>query len=174
MELTTFVNLLLGIGIGFSLHRSRFCFAGAFRDFIMFKDNGLFKALVLTLLLSSIGFAAVQIIYGHWGLSTPGNIYPLNIATLFGGTLFGIGMVIAGGCTFSVFLRLGEGFTLFALVLVGVAIGSLLGAYHFSWWHQEILALPSFYFPDLFNWPFALLLQCGALAFLYRYLQKYD
>lgn len=90
-------NLLIGFLLGYALHRSRFCFAGAFRDFILFRDGGLFKALVISLGLSTLLFAGIQYYYMISSETIPGNFYSIGLYTIIGGILFGFGMVIAGG-----------------------------------------------------------------------------
>jgi hypothetical protein len=53
---------------------------------------------------------------------------PLSPRVVFGGVAFGIGWAIAGACPGVAFAQLGEG-RLFALVpLVGLLLGTLLGA----------------------------------------------
>ncbi len=163
------INLLCGCMLGYALHRARFCFAGAFRDFLLFKDGGLLKALIVSLMLSTILFAGVQ----SFRLSTsgilPGNFYPIGLYTIVGGILFGIGMVVAGGCVCSIFLRLGEGFKVFVFVFIGLVAGSMVGAAQYSWWAEKFTWLKPVFLGDIGNWGVAILVQITILALLYRY-----
>ncbi|TEB04370.1 putative inner membrane protein [Pelotomaculum schinkii] len=54
---------IVGIAIGIVLRYSRFCFAGAFRDPFLIKNTKLMRALLLSLMISTIGFAIIQ--YGY-------------------------------------------------------------------------------------------------------------
>lgn len=166
----TIINLLIGVVLGYALHRSRFCFAGAFRDYILFRDNGLLKALLMSLCLSTILFSGVQLFYISNGGGLPGNFYPMGLPTILGGIIFGIGMVIAGGCVCSIFLRLGEGFTLFIFVLLGLGLGSLLGASQWQWWQSKFGWVQPVFLGEVIWWPLAVLLQVAALLGAVKYL----
>src|SRR5215216_3673106 len=87
---------LLGLAFGFVLQRSRFCFASAFRDLFLLGDARVMKGIIA-------GFAVLMarlLPEVRFGSLPPGaTVLPLGIHTLVGGVLFGIGMVLAGGCT---------------------------------------------------------------------------
>ena len=168
------INLLLGFALGYSMHRSRFCFAGAFRDFMLFKDGGLLKALLACLLCSTLLFAVVQFGVQYVTGELPGNFYPIGLYTIVGGILFGIGMVIAGGCVCSIFLRLGEGFKVFIFVLIGLVAGSMAGSVHYSWWQQTFTWFEPVFLGELLSWPLALLIQIAILGILYRYVVQIE
>lgn len=174
MSYLVIVNLLLGVALGYSLHRSRFCFAGAFRDFILFKDTGLLKAILISLIISSLLFSLVQFSSYQEGAMLLGNFYSIGLYTLVGGLLFGLGMVIAGGCVCSIFLRLGEGFKLFVFVLLGLGMGALAGAGHYPWWAERFTWLEPIFLGDLLGWPLALALQVAILTGLFLYLKRVD
>ena len=174
MSYLMIANLLLGLVLGYCLHRSRFCFAGAFRDFILFKDTGLLKAILISLIISSLLFSLVQFSSYQKGVTLVGNFYSIGLYTLVGGLLFGMGMVIAGGCVCSIFLRLGEGFKLFIFVLLGLGIGALAGAGHYHWWEERFTWLEPIFLGDLLGWPLALAFQVTILTALVLYLRKLD
>jgi hypothetical protein len=50
----------LGIAFGFTLQRSRFCFASAFRDLFLFGSARKIKAIMLGLAIASLGFAVIM------------------------------------------------------------------------------------------------------------------
>ncbi len=126
-------NLLLfwvtGLAFGFILQRSRFCFTASLRDPYLTGSTSLTKAVLIAFALTSIGFAAIQ-----YGTGVEPYIAPLSLATVFGAFLFGIGMVVAGGCASGTLMRVGEGFAMNTLALLFFIIGSLIGAYHTGWW----------------------------------------
>lgn len=100
-------GLFTGLAFGFVLQRGRLCFNSGFRDLRLMKDNFLFKAIVLILALETIAFHLMAQ-FGWIQL----NPKPLNwLAVIAGAFIFGIGMVLAGGCASGTTYRVGEGNT---------------------------------------------------------------
>lgn len=126
-------NLVLfwitGIAFGFILQRSRFCFTASLRDPYLTGSTTLTKAVLVAFALTSIGFAAII-----YGTGNAPYIAPLSLATAIGAFMFGIGMVIAGGCASGTLMRVGEGFFMNMIALLFFIIGSLIGAYHTGFW----------------------------------------
>jgi len=100
-------GLLIGIIFGVILQRGRICFNSAFRDVLIFKDNYLMKLAALAIALQSI----TLLLFAQLGVIKLAPM-PLNwIANIVGGYIFGLGMVLAGGCASGVTYRIGEGMT---------------------------------------------------------------
>ncbi|MCL7414237.1 MAG: YeeE/YedE family protein [ANME-2 cluster archaeon] len=122
------VGLLFGIAFGAVLQRGRFCMASAARDLFLTKDTYLAKGVVYSIIFSSIGFFAIE----SMGL-IEFQIKPLGLQNVIGGLLFGVGMVVAGGCASGVLYRAGEGyitaFTAIFGVLTGMAVYAELHQY---------------------------------------------
>ncbi|MGB9666366.1 MAG: YeeE/YedE family protein [Candidatus Cryosericum sp.] len=118
-------GLLVGILFGVVLQRSRLCFNSAFRDIKLTKDNYLLKMALVAILVETIGFqAAAQ--FG-WIKLSPLPFIPL--ADIIGGFIFGMGMVLAGGCASGITYRIGEGYvTAFvAAIFFGVTAAAVRG-----------------------------------------------
>ena len=81
--------------------------------------------------------------------------------------LFGIGMMLGGGCASGTLMRVGEGFTMHLLVLVFFIFGSLFGANNFGWWSKQFVPAKGVFLPDILGWPIALLFQFGALLAIF-------
>jgi uncharacterized membrane protein YedE/YeeE len=117
-----FGGFFVGILFGFALQRGRFCTNSAIRDAILLKDNTLLKSVFIAVLVAMIGFALMSmaglIKYSptplFWG------------ANLVGGFIFGIGMVLAGGCASGVTYRVGEGMIGALSALIGLTISATL------------------------------------------------
>jgi uncharacterized membrane protein YedE/YeeE len=126
-------NLVLfwvtGLAFGFILQRSRFCFTASLRDPYLTGSTSLTKAVLIAFALTSIGFAAIQ-----YGTGVEPYIAPLSLATCIGAFMFGIGMVVAGGCASGTLMRVGEGFFMNMIALIFFIVGSLIGAYHTGFW----------------------------------------
>lgn len=171
---------VVGIAIGIVLRYSRFCFAAAFRDPLLIHNTKLMRALLLALMISSAGFAAVQYRYlqNHPNANyseIPGILNSVGIHTAIGAFLFGIGMVIAGGCASGVLMRIGEGHALPWFALLGFFVGTVLGANHYSFWFKHIIHNTAvIYFPEHLNFGIVLLLQTAVLIGLYFLASRYQ
>jgi len=101
------VIVVAGFAIGFIMHRSRLCFARAFREPFMTAEGDMTKAVILALAIG-IPIAALlfqkKIIDPYLAIPTA-----FWIGSLAGGLVFGIGMVFAGGCASGSLWRMGEG-----------------------------------------------------------------
>ena len=115
-------GLIVGVIFGFVLQRGRFCMNSAFRDIIVMKEYMLLKAVVLAIVVQMIGFhlmATMEIIQLNpkpffWG------------AMIFGGFIFGVGMVLAAGCASGTTYRVGEGMMGSFVALLGLMIGTVI------------------------------------------------
>jgi uncharacterized membrane protein YedE/YeeE len=99
--------LLCGTAFGLIIQRTRLCFVRGFRDIFMTGEGEVSRALALSVIISTLGFAALK-----WtGLRAEGIYVPQAFwfGGLVGGIIFGFGMVIAGGCGSGSVWRAGEG-----------------------------------------------------------------
>ncbi len=103
--------LLLGIAVGIVIQRSRFCFATAFRDIVY--GGGEFRRSVrlhIGIILGIIVGATGVFILKYQGIIDPMlYVKSSSIFNILGGILFGLGMVIAGGCASGSLWRAAEG-----------------------------------------------------------------
>jgi len=159
-----------GLAFGYILQRARFCFTAAMRDPFLTGGTNLSKAVLLAFAITSIGFLAIKYGAHAQGLPIPGQAYiaPVSLATAIGAFMFGIGMVISGGCASGTLMRVGEGFTMQLLSLFFFVVGSLWGAYDFGWWKLNvILKGKAVFLPDLFGWLGAIIIQLLIIALLW-------
>jgi hypothetical protein len=154
---------LFGLSFGFVLQRSRFCFVAAFRDPFITGNTSLSRAVVIALAAATPGMALVA-----WTGVTLADVHPAGWHTLTGGLLFGVGMVLAGGCASGNLMRVGEGHLLQWLVLGAFIGGSLWGARDFGWWQQvSISRSPTLFLPKVLGWGPALVIQLLVLGLIY-------
>lgn len=158
---------MFGVIAGFTLQRSRFCFTASLRDPVLTGGTSLTKAVVIAIAIATAGFAAIQFAAASKGTAIPGNISPAGIHVAVGATLFGIGMVIAGGCASGTLMRVGEGFLMQMLSLVFFIIGSLWGAKDFGWWSKNFMPKKGVFLPDVLGWAPAIFLQFALLLGIY-------
>ncbi|MEW9095857.1 MAG: YeeE/YedE thiosulfate transporter family protein [Clostridiaceae bacterium] len=172
----------IGVLIGFVLQRSRFCFTAGFRDPIVVGSTSVLRAIIIGLIICTIGFALIQFNYLQHNPTAkisdiPGSIHPVGMHTVIGAFIFGIGMVIAGGCASGMLMRIGEGFLLQIIVLIGFMIGALLSANKFKFWHNKFISKsPIIYLPKYLNLDIRIvaLAQIVILIILYLIAYIYD
>lgn len=164
-QLSPKLALVLGLGtaLGFAMQKSRFCFAAAIRDPLLVGMTHLTQALILLIALSIAGFTLIVWVGEARGISYSLNVFPLGVHTLVGGVLFGIGMVLAGGCASGVLMRIGEGFGMQMLALGGLLIGALLGKLTVAHWRFVFGERPGIFLPDKIGWFGTLFLEFGVL-----------
>jgi len=112
--------LATGLVFGFVMQRGGFCLTRAISNAALMGDTTILRAYVLALLVAMVG---VQILGVTGAVEIP--LRPLHwLANVVGGALFGVGMIVSGGCSGSTWYRLGEGAVGAAVVLLGFAIGA--------------------------------------------------
>jgi len=99
--------VLAGFAIGFVLHRSRLCFARAFREPFVTGEGEMTKAMILAL---AVGIPLAALLFQKKVID-PYVAIPATfwIGSSLGGLIFGMGMVFAGGCASGSLWRMGEG-----------------------------------------------------------------
>lgn len=112
-------GLVVGALLGFILQRGRFCITGAFRDLWISRSWRWFTAFLLAIAVQAVGVAVLT----GAGSITPEIPRLSVVATIAGSFLFGIGIVLAGGCATGTYYRAGEGLvgSWFALVAYATA-----------------------------------------------------
>lgn len=168
---------ITGICFGYILQRARFCFTASMRDPYLTGGTTLTRAVLIAFAITTVGFTAIKYGYFKNGLPIPGMSYvvPVSAATLVGAFLFGIGMVIAGGCASGTLMRVGEGFQMQVISLAFFIIGSLWGAHDFGWWKYNFISKgKAIFLPDVFGWFWSVVIQLGIIFLLYIAAEKYQ
>ncbi len=142
----------LGLGFGVVLQRSRFCFTAAFRDLLQFRSGRTMEGVIIGMAVATAGFGAHMynlLPNPFLGPVAPeAHATPVSLALVVGGVLFGLGMVIAGGCVSGSLYRIGEGYVASWVSLGGLLAGLLLASYHWNWWWQHFIRdAPVIWFP---------------------------
>ena len=118
--LTMLSGLAVGLAFGYALQRGRFCTNTGFRDILLIGDSTLFRAWALAVVVQMVGVTALASL----------ELLPITVppfwwaANILGGLVFGVGMVLAGGCSSGTCYRVGEGLagSLVALIAFGIGI----------------------------------------------------
>ncbi len=124
--------VILGLSLGFILQKGRFCLNSAFRDIIFIQDLTLFRSYLLCVVIAVIGTnlledaGLIMTFDQETGQFVSTGLLRQNfvpIANIIGGFLFGLGIVLAGGCASGIVYRLGEGQIAALIAIVGFFFG---------------------------------------------------
>lgn len=118
---------IFGGAFGLLVHRGQICFTAAFRDLWVSGRAAMAKAIALSMAVGSVLTFVVI------GAGTPALIHVVAPSTVIGGALFGLGIVLAGGCETGMMYRAMEGQVHFWFVFAGNIVGASVLAY--GWDH---------------------------------------
>jgi len=133
-------SLLIGLIVGFLGQRSRMCFVGGFRDFLMIGDKDLLKGVIaffasawLTIwILSMVGklipelYSIVNVKYVMYPSFLSVLLSKFMIVSLIGGLGLGLFSTLAGGCPLRQHVMAGQGRIDSIVYLLGFYIGIII------------------------------------------------
>lgn len=114
------IAMLFGIAFGYIISRAQICFTSAFRDIFLTGRGYMARAVVIGMMLSTIG------VFSYIMLGLPPKIMWAGPNAIIGGLLFGFGIVVAGGCECGWMYRAVEGQVHYWIVGIGNVIGSTI------------------------------------------------
>ncbi|MDQ0483172.1 putative membrane protein YedE/YeeE [Alkalihalobacillus hemicentroti] len=136
------VLFALGLLLGYCLLHARFGFTSAFRQLLSVGNGTAIQSHMLMLAVASTLFAPILSNgFGLFGTTPTGYVFPVGTSVVVGSFLFGIGMQLGGGCASGTLYTVGWGKTEMLLTLFGFIVGSVVGAWHFDFWVNQ---MPSF------------------------------
>jgi uncharacterized membrane protein YedE/YeeE len=129
----------LGFLYGFLLQKGDFCFCCAFRDWFAFRDTRVGRGILVGVLLTMVGWSVA--LQAGWAPASHLWVPPVGLSDLIGGFVFGVGMVITGGCASSTLYRAGAGYLYFWVVLAFMGVGyGLFSALYEPWLARHFFA----------------------------------
>ncbi|MDR5695746.1 MAG: YeeE/YedE thiosulfate transporter family protein [Armatimonadota bacterium] len=157
--------LFFGLLLGIVCQRSRVCFVQAFREPFLTGDSRHTRAMLLGLLVSLVGFALVKTAIFE---KAEEFVRPTFwVGSLLGGLIFGVGMVLAGGCGGGTIWRAGEGHVKLWVALTGyIFSASLVRDWLLRSGFQERLGTAVF-LPEVLGWRGSFALLLGVLLLWY-------
>jgi hypothetical protein len=167
---------VFGLTVGFILQRSRICFTAALRDPLLFGMTELTRALILSMMIVTIGYAGLQYYQVSNGLAMTGKFVSLGWHLPIGAFVFGLGAAVSGGCASGTLIRMGEGFQMQWVVFIGFIIGSVHGTHDAGWWYS-LFKIDKVHLPSLLGWKKGVLIQfllLGGLYLLFYWWEKYN
>lgn len=113
---------LIGLAVGIVLQRTNFCVMGGLSDATLFRDTRRLRAWLLAIAVALVGAHALE----AWDITNLGRSRYLGgqinwLGHALGGFVFGIGMVLAGGCASRNLARAGAGDLRSLMVIVVLA-----------------------------------------------------
>jgi len=139
MLLLILLGVPIGLAFGFATQRGRFCINSAFRDVYLIRDNTLLRTLLLAVLIQMLGvqvllqleLVQVWVVEFFW------------LANIVGGLVFGVGMVLAGGCSGGSWYKAGEGQLASVAAVISFAAAAAVTEVGFLFPVREALQAPS-------------------------------
>jgi len=126
MTVAAVASLVVGIVIGFVGQRSRMCFVGGIRDWILVRDTFLLKGLIAFGLVAWIAFPLSELAggaaVGEFGRPAVTDL----LLTVAGGLGVGYVSVLANGCPFRQHVLAGQGSGGSFVYLAGFFSGAIL------------------------------------------------
>ncbi|QFT89083.1 putative inner membrane protein [Bacillus sp. THAF10] len=137
------VLFIIGLGLGVTLLHARFGFTSAFRRLMSVGNVQGLQAHMLMLAVATTLFAIILSTgFSFTGTAPAGYVSPVGVSVLVGAFMFGIGMQLGSGCASGTLYSVGGGSSSMILTLLSFIVGSVIGAYHFTFWMEETPALP--------------------------------
>ena len=119
-----FYRLLIGLGFGYALARASMGFAGSVNRLSRTGSSTLASALLVMFVVTAVVTAFT--IYGHES-DFKLNIYPINMALLLGGFMFGFGMTFTSCCATGSLTDVPGGFSRATVSIFFISVGVFLG-----------------------------------------------
>ena len=119
-------TLVIGVILGYLGQRSRMCFVGGIRDFVLVRDTYLLRGLIAFALTVWLAFPLASLIVGLRLVSAIGSDVVAVLFAIIGG--FGVGYfsTLANGCPFRQHVLAAQGITTGISYLAGFFIGALI------------------------------------------------
>ncbi len=180
-------GLLIGLAFGFVLQRGRFCINTAFRE-VLFQDYTMFRAYALAVAVAILGANFLEDMgwLGHMqaGVFVAGHLYRqafVPYANILGGFIFGMGIVLAGGCGSGILYRVGEGNLAYVLAVAmyfyGIAMtkfGFIKPLYNYLVNAKIVWVGDNYTIPTLYNiigvnkWIVIAVIEVALLIFVFK------
>ena len=122
-ETVNILGLIIGLTFGMVAQKNQFCFSGSIKDYIQTKSTKRASSVIMAMIVAII---STTIMSNYFEIDlTSTNYYKSNInyfAIVLGGIMFGIGMMLADGCSNRSLIKFGQGDpnSLITLLFIGI------------------------------------------------------
>jgi hypothetical protein len=119
-------TLLIGVVLGYLGQRSRMCFVGGVRDFVLVRDTYLLRGLIAFGLTAWLGFPLAGLLVGSHPLPSLGSDVIAVLLTIIGGLGVGYFSTLANGCPFRQHVLAAQGVISSIFYLLGFLAGAVI------------------------------------------------
>ena len=133
-EIINILGFLLGISFGMVAQKNQFCFSGSIKDYILTNSTKRASSVIMAMI---VAISSTYLISLYFEIDlTQTNYFRENInyfSIILGGTLFGIGMMIADGCSSRHLIKFSQGDanSLVTVIFIGIfAYATTKGVFH--------------------------------------------
>lgn len=122
-EIVNIAAFVIGLVFGAIAQKTQFCFSGSIKDYFLSGSTKRAASVVLAMIVAIVSTAIVT---GHYEINLLESTYfrdNINYFTIIlGGTLFGIGMMMADGCSSRHIIKLAQGdsYSLVTIIFIGI------------------------------------------------------
>ncbi|CAG7644911.1 selenium metabolism membrane protein YedE/FdhT [Paenibacillus allorhizosphaerae] len=157
---------MFGVTFGLLIQRGQICFTSAFRDLWVTGRATMAKALSVGIIAATLCTSVII------SLGVPQKIMWASPGALIGGLLFGIGIVVAGGCETGWMYRAMEGQLQYVVVGAGNIVGAGLLAWgwdHWSLYVKLVEGYPKYNLVSEWGWSGAIFATVGLMLAFYLF-----
>ncbi|MBW7884398.1 MAG: YeeE/YedE family protein [Caldilineaceae bacterium] len=126
MMVASVASLVVGLVIGYLGQRSRICFVGAVRDFVLIRDTQKLQGLVAFLLVAWVAFPLAALVGGEHGSVGGVPTGAALLLTVIGGLGVGAISTLANGCPFRQHVLAAQGAVNGITYLAGFLAGAVI------------------------------------------------
>jgi len=122
-EIINILGFILGLIFGIVAQKNQFCFSGSIKDYMLTNSTKRGASVVVAIIIAIIS-TYISSLYFDIDLSQS-NYFKENInyfSIIFGGVLFGAGMIIADGCSSRHLIKFAQGdpYSLVTVIFIGI------------------------------------------------------
>ncbi|PHS36719.1 MAG: hypothetical protein COB07_12295 [Sulfurovum sp.] len=122
-ELVNCIALLIGIIFGAVAQKTQFCFSGSIKDYLLFSSTRRASSVIMAMIVAILG---TYILGEYFEVAFSESLWRKEginyFSIIIGGVLFGVGMVIADGCSSRHLVKFAQGDNKSLVTLLFIAI----------------------------------------------------
>jgi uncharacterized membrane protein YedE/YeeE len=122
-EIVNILGFVLGLLFGAVAQKNQFCFSGSIKDYMLTRSTKRGASVVMAILVAIISTYAVSV---YFDIDLTDSVYYKDninyFSLIFGGALFGAGMMLADGCSSRHLVKFAQGdpYSLVVLLFIGI------------------------------------------------------
>jgi uncharacterized membrane protein YedE/YeeE len=126
MPVILLLGLAFGVGLGYCVQRAGLCFAHGLGEIYIGRGRRIFRLFIVIFAISGTGFLLSGYLSENLGLKEVGQLRGYGLYNIIAGLFFGTGISLNGGCILGTLRQIGEGNSLFMIVLLSFIPGMAL------------------------------------------------